>query len=298
MEKLIKPSITSHFNKVGGIFFPGSKPYFKQVEKGINIIQSFGIKLKYHPLEDEISFSETERINSIVNMLNDPEIGFLIAARGGYGTLPLLKHLDPHLFISHPKVIIGHSDVGFLLLYLVKEANLITFHGPMISDLEKIEQKSLVSLINLLKGRPTKNITIPSAYILKEGHVEGRLLGGNLTILTHLALTPYLPSFEGTILFIEDINEAPYRIDRMITALTYAGIFDKISGLILGEFINCGKEEEIFHIIKNRLKDFTFPIIGRFPIGHGRNNYTLPLGVEAKLSTKDKTLYLLEQPFL
>lgn len=252
---------------------------------GIRILAELGFQTRIPPKknrQDYLACSDQERLDFFHDLWQDQKVAAIMAVRGGYGCLRLIDDIDFELIRERNKILIGFSDVTVLLNVLHCQTGLITFHGPMLTTMAATDKKSIQELFKRLTSRDPASLTANQVEILKPGSARGRLLGGNLTTLTHLLSTPYEPSFTDAILFLEDIGEHPYRIDRMLTQLKLAGKIDKISGLILGGFDNCGDIQLIWKRILE-LFEADIPIWANFPAGHGKQNITLPIGVEVKM---------------
>jgi len=217
---------------------------------------------------------------------SDPEIKALWAARGGYGAnllLPLLSSLD----IPGPRIVIGSSDVSYLLWHLLDRRDMVVFYGPMAYSTLAEKRDNRDNLIQVLSGAYS-GLQIPG-QVLKEGRVKAPVTGGCLTNLVSLIGTPYFPRVEGRILLLEDVGERPYRLDRMFWQLLESGIFQKVKGLLLGQFPQCFKDEaEKAHLL-GRLLTYLgksdIPVIYDLPFGHGHNLHTLPLGLTVLIDT-------------
>ena len=221
----------------------------------------------------------------------------IIAARGGYGCARLLPLLDFELIRRHPKILIGFSDLTVLLAAVGRETGLITFHGPMLTTLPRSDRASQEAFCNLLLGRPETEIRAKGLEILRAGEAQGRLLPGNLTNLVHMTATPLEPDYAGRILVLEDIGEAPYRIDRLLTHLAASGRLKKIAGLVLGGFDQCGDLQLIWQRALDLTADRPIPVWANFPAGHGASNRILPLGAEASLDSSSGRLRIQSQLF-
>ena len=227
-------------------------------------------------------------------MFSDKEIQAVFCARGGYGTMRLLSGIDYDLILENPKILVGYSDVTALLSAVFKKTGLTVFHGPMVqgfADRNKTTRSHLFQLLS--SGRATLNGD-GQTRTLFPGKATGRLMGGNLTLLCHLLGTPYFPDLNQDLLFIEDRGESLYRIDRMLTHLELSGRLEQISGLIAGRFDQCGEEEAIDRLLKDRLARLNIPVLTDFPAGHGPDNLAWPLGIKSELDADDKTVKLLE----
>ena len=253
---------------------------------GISFLTDLDFKIRLPPNSDRrfpyLAGSDQYRLDCFHGLWRDPKISAIMAIRGGYGCLRLIDAIDLDLIKKHPKILVGFSDVTVLLNGLYRHTGLITFHGPMLTTLAGMDKESIEKFLLCLTHRETPALRPNRLKILRRGTARGRLLGGNLTILSHLIGTSYEPSLTDSILFIEDIGEQPYRIDRMLTQLKLAGRLKGIRGLILGDFTNCGNIEQIWDRVLELL-DRSIPIWADFPVGHGEHNMTLPLGVEVKM---------------
>jgi muramoyltetrapeptide carboxypeptidase len=229
--------------------------------------------------------------------LGDSHIKALVAARGGYGALRLLDHLDLDLFSAHPKVLVGFSDLTVLQLELWRRFNLVTFSGPMIAgtQLAKLDEATRAAYFaTLMETTPPPPLAGLDTRPLLFGVAEGTLLGGNLTLLVHMAAAGRLPSLSGAILLIEDVNEPPYRLDRMLTALRLGGHLDGVRGIAAGMFGEAIEDVIVDTILMDRLGDLGVPIVVGLDIGHGARNRLVPIGVQVRLSTAPPAVTFLE----
>ena len=249
--------------------------------KGEAILHEFGFRTKTLTPQAQLPFlagSDSERLEIFQTLWKDPEVKAIMAIRGGYGTLRLLGQLDFDLFSEIPKTLIGFSDISGLLNVITAKTGLITFHGPNLTTLAHTEKHSLeIMLHNLMHPLPPP-LKTPNLEIIRPGNAEGTLVGGNLATLTHLLGTPFQPQWDKSILFLEDVGEAPYRIDRFLTQLVMSGVVNNIKGLILGEFRGCGEQEVIWQRLEELTHEADIPLWANFPVGHGQENQTLAIG--------------------
>lgn len=240
--------------------------------------------------------SDRERVADLEDMFRNPDIRAIFAARGGYGSGRLLPHLDLGLVRGHPKIFVGYSDLTFLLTHLVQAAELVAFHGPMVMGLAQ-HPDGTRRLLSLLGGDRT-DWNLHAAEIMQPGTAEGVLVGGCLSALVASLATPYEIQTAGRLLLIEDVNEKPYRIDRMLTQLRQAGKLDAVAGVIFGEMAGCTAEPDesmtVWDVIRQAFAGVTYPVAVGLPTGHGRGAVTLPLGIRARLA--GERLTLLESP--
>ncbi|UFH30552.1 LD-carboxypeptidase [Chryseobacterium sp. C-71] len=271
-----------------------------QLEKGIKLIKSKGFQPVlgenlYTKFSNGYNYAGTEeqRTKDINWALNDSEISAIWASRGGYGCQHLIENLNLKGFTKNPKWYIGYSDNTVIQSYLLKKG-FASIHGQTIKTSSfGVTDESYDLTFNILKGKPLK-YTLKSNHFNKEGNVEGELVGGNLALIYALLGTKYSFDFKDKILFIEDIGENFYALDRMIMSLELAGIFTKIKGLIIGGMTNMGDEKEnkqyeesfdefAYKLISDRISKYKFPTVFAFPNGHIHNNIPLILGAEVSL---------------
>ena len=207
---------------------------------GLRILEKNGFRVKYSQnllnAKGYLAGSDQERSEEFNRLWSAPEVKALVAARGGYGSMRMLDLIDMKLIRKKPKILIGFSDLTVLLAAIYKETGLVTYHGPVVTTLASINKQSQTSFFNALAGKKTDLLKPARIQILKKGRAKGILLGGNLTTLVHMIGTPYELPWQDAILFIEDIDESPYRLDRLLTHLDRAGCLQKINGFILGSF--------------------------------------------------------------
>lgn len=288
---MIKPKRANPGDKVG-IFLPSSSIKEDFRKKGLLEVKSLGFEVievdDIYSNKNYYAKGAEQTYNDLVHLFNDEEVSVIWSARGGYGANYLIEYLNENGFYEFkPKIIMGSSDVSYLLWHFLDKFNTVVFYSPMVfsSIAEKrYDKKQLVKIITgdydemLIKGD-----------VLIEGKVKGVVTGGCLTNFVSLLGTEYLPDINNKVLFLEDVGEEGYRLDRMFWQLERAGIFQKIKGLVLGEFVKCFIDERdrdiFFNNLINRLSKYDFPIIHNLPIGHGDYVKTLPLGIEIEIDT-------------
>ena len=237
-------------------------------------------------------------------MFADAGVQGILCIRGGYGAMRLVDALDYDLIRRHPKVFIGYSDVTALHLALARRAGLVTFHGPMVTALAKDDGGALRALLRAVTrpeplGRIVNPPDGPMIETLVPGVAEGVLMGGNLALITALLGTPYLPSFEGAVLFIEDIVDHAYRLDRKLVHLRLASVLRDVVGIVVGECRLRAEPTEPALTIRQILEDLVVPMgkpaIFGLACGHGAHHLTLPLGVRTRLDAT-RGILSLEEP--
>jgi len=246
---------------------------------------------------------------------NDPKIKAIFPGTGGYGTTRILDQLDYNIIKNNPKILIGFSDITGLHLAINKMTDMVTFHTP--SPMYGLGSKGNLSPISdhyfwqaIEKDNPngyTIDVKLfelgESVITLHGGKSKGDLIGGNLSLINTLMGTPYEIETDGKILFIEDVGEAPYRIDRYLSQLKLAGKFDHVAGIILGKFTRRATEPPddensftMMDVLEYYFSDLGIPVLANFPIGHYKYNITFPIGVMAELDADKQTIHILDNP--
>jgi len=236
---------------------------------------------------------DDRRAVELNSWLRDPEVKAILFARGGYGTSRIVDRLDFTALRRRPKAIAGFSDLTVLLLAATQRAGIAVFHGPMLvgAGQGKDGERDMARLLALLAGKPG-----PRAHrglrALRPGRVRAALTGGNLSLLAHSIGTPFQVATRGRILFVEEIGEAPYRIDRLVRQLQFAGVFRGVAGVVLGQFpgIKRGDRRAVAGLFLEALGNRAVPVVSGFPAGHNSPNRALPFGVPATLDADEGTL--------
>jgi len=239
------------------------------------------------------------RLAELVAGLRNPEARAIIMARGGYGLLRILAGIEPDLLRSAAKPIVGFSD-GTLLLAQAARAGAASIHGPVVTQLGRLPREDHEALFAALE-QPDARVLLSGLQALVTGRATGPLLGGNLEVFSRMLGTPYLPDLRGAILFFEDVGERPYRLDRLLTQLELAGVFQAAAGIVAGEFIGCDEPASsgltsctASQVLRERLGRLRIPVVLGAPIGHGRRNRALPYGTRVELDANAGTLSALE----
>lgn len=271
-----------------GIIAPASPVTPDEIRPAIDIIRQEGYRiLEGIHLYDKKSYlagKDEDRVSDLHEMFRNREVRAVLCARGGYGTPRLLDMIDYEIIRENPKIFTGYSDITALLLAIHFRTGLTVWHGPMLKGIEGREN-NLIKLLKHLSSGDNINYSLDGKAVLKKGKSRGVVIGGNLSLISSMIGTSFLPSLKGAILFLEDRGEPLYKVDRMLTHLKLTGAFDNISGLIAGEFQDCGDMEEIRQLL---LKNFSgnYPVYTGFPAGHGKENYPIPFGLNAELDTE------------
>jgi muramoyltetrapeptide carboxypeptidase len=294
-RKLILPSRLMPGDRIG-IAAPASHFGRKALQEGVEIIETSGYQVDLGPQlfarHGYLAGRDEVRAADLHRLFRDPQIKAIFCARGGYGTMRLLPYLDWALIRDHPKIFLGFSDITVLLNLFCQRSGMITYHGPLVTELGQISEESRSALFHALSTSEDLILRPISGAVLQSGRAEGGLAGGNLTLLCSLLGTPYEPRIEGHLLFIEDRGEVLYRIDRMLWQLKLAGWFQRIRGLILGHFTDCGEMEAIHELVADLTRGSGIPVMAGFGIGHEDPNQTLPIGNRAALDTARGELWI------
>lgn len=287
----------------------------RDIEYAADIVRSLGYRVKpgehLFRRSQYLAGSDRERAADVNSMFADPGVDAIFCLRGGYGALRILPMLDYELIARNPKVLLGYSDITALLNAIHTRTGLVTFHGPIaaqdFSDYTLEEFRRI-----LVRAESPTSLGAPPPFEAQPGRAErenrisrfrggrarGPLLGGNLSLLCKLLGTPYEPEFRGRILFLEDVEEAPYRIDGMLTQLWLAGKLGEVAGIAFGKFTDTDIDENTFsveHVIRDRCNDLAVPVVRGLMIGHVDDQTVVPLGAMAELDGDRGSLTLVGQ---
>ena len=311
----VKPSRLTYGDTIG-IIAPASAPRDPlSIDRSVAVLKRLGFKTKLAPnirkRQGFIAGTDRERARDLMGMFADPKVKAIICLRGGYGTSRLLPLLDYQTIRANPKIFVGYSDITSLQCAFLARSNLVSFHGPMLNS--DFARKSLPDftlqsfLKTLMRVSPPGNIcegyNRKTIAILRRGLVSGPLIGGNLSLLCAALGTPYQPSFKNCILFFEDLDEAPYRFDRMLTQLLNAGLLQQVRGIAIGINANCQDpkarnareyRQTLEDVFRDRLHPLKVPIVMGLPFGHIPLKATLPVGVRVTLDALKGDLIIAE----
>ncbi|MBU6505438.1 MAG: LD-carboxypeptidase [Betaproteobacteria bacterium] len=280
-------------------------------ERGYHIVEAPHVRNRW----EYFAGTDYERLNDFHAMVRDPDIDVIMAARGGYGITRLLPAIDFQAVAASRKIIVGFSDVTALHLGLLAQQGMVTFAGPMACpDFGHHNRSPLheAHFEGMLQAERHLSPAIKMPFTASDGEaghllraqigagIEGTLWGGNLSLVAHLAGTPYLPHLEDGILFLEEVNEEPYKIERMLLQLAHAGILKKQRAILLGQFNRCeptaaSAAPYTFKSVVDFLKGWVHvPILQNLPFGHVRDKLTLPVGGHAHITLQDERHYRIE----
>ncbi len=294
-----------------GLVSPASAPSSSEViEKGVHYLERLGYKVKVGrhatKVHGYLAGTDDQRADDLNEMIRDPSVKAIIAVRGGYGSARILSLIDFKALKSQPKIIVGYSDITALQLAIWSRAKLVTFSGPMAGvemwdNIDPYTEEHFWRIVTSnAKVGLLSNPSEDPLTILRKGKATGRILGGNLAVLTALFGTNYVPNYKDVILVLEDVDEAPHRIDRMLTQLEQSKVLSKIAGLVFGKFIDCVPTDaskphltigQVLTAVAQRVR---VPVLGNFQYGHLPKKLTLPMGVRARLDAENGSFEVLE----
>lgn len=293
-----------------GVIAPAGPGSPEQAAAGLAWLEQAGFRIKQGAtVSQELGYlagPDALRAADLNAMFADPAVDGIICLRGGYGTMRLLELLDYDLIRQNPKVFVGYSDITALHTSIGQRAGLVTFHGPMVaSDLGKevspytweyfLQAVTAPAPLGLLVNPPLA----PAPEFIVPGTAAGPLAGGNLSLLAATLGTPYELDTTGKILCLEDVGEAPYRIDRLLTQLSLAGKLQAAAGIVFDVCADCEAEAKppsftVAEVLAERLGNLGKPVLINLHFGHTADKATLPLGVNATLRTEDGGLVITE----
>lgn len=326
---LIKPPRLQPGDTIG-LVTPATFITEDQLRKSIESYEKFGFKVQYSPnmlvRKGYLAGTDEQRAEDLMSMFADKNIKGIFCGRGGYGCGRILPHIDFDVIRNNPKVFVGYSDITALLYAIFGKTGLVCFHGPMGgSDYNDyttthfrniiMEPTDTIALQNEVSVElpidsveeflEENNKVLPDKMLtITPGVAEGPLVGGNLSLMAALNGTAYDLDFSGKLVFLEDVGEAPYRIDRMLTQLLQtAGKLQEVAGIVLGRFNDCEADDmdrslSLYETLHDRLAGLGIPVMYGLSFGHIDKNLTLPFGVRARLDTETQTLTLLESAVL
>lgn len=302
----LKPGMTI------GLVAPAS-PIFEadRRDAAVQLLESFGFSVRRGETMDAVDFcyagNHALRARDLQNMFLDDSIDAVVCLRGGYGSARLLPLLDFSAIARHPKPFVGFSDITALHTALQEKCGFITFHGPMPGVMDPIglrEPRAQKQWLEVLSGSAPRVAANPDGEPfagIGRRSVSGRLIGGNLSTLTSLIGTPWEPHWDGCLLLLEDVAERSDRLDGMLAQLKAVGVFERINGLVLGDFsryegMTTPRKLPLNRIFQETLPE-DLPVLYRLHAGHGRDRMTLALNARYRLDPRSAALTLLESPF-
>lgn len=317
-RRMIKPKRLRAGDTVA-VIAPSSGVSAETFDRAVQKMQSLGFRTKEganaRKIDGFLAGTDAERLADLHRTFADKEIDAVFSVRGGYGASRLLPKVDYNLIRRNPKIFVGFSDITALHLAISQNTGLVTFHGAGAASInsEYTEKHLFDVLMNPVARYKIESSAFNQAReedtyktrIIRAGRSSGRLVGGNLSLLAALAGTPFgLKSLRGKLLFIEDVNERPYRLDRMLTQLRQSADFRGVSGVAVGICDGCDAPRgdtdtpTAADVFKERLGDLGIPVIYGLSFGHIREQFCLPVGISAEINTTDLSITLLEPAVL
>jgi muramoyltetrapeptide carboxypeptidase len=315
ISRLLKPERLQPGDVVGVVAPASAPPDPGAVDRAAAALQRLGFKPKLgrhvRARKGFLAGDDRERAADLMRMFTDRRVRGIVCLRGGYGAARLLDRLNYGDIRRNPKVFAGYSDITTLHCALARRARLVSFHSPMLNEGLGAESFPAFSnqsfLRNVCEPQPSGSLcagyTGRTVRIVRRGVAEGRLMGGNLSVLMTTIGTPVQPQFRGRLLFIEDVGEKPYRLDRMLTHLLNAGLLQQVVGVAVGSTQDCedpaaaaSKEyrQSVADVFKERLGTLGVPVVTGLPFGHQPINATIPVGVRARLDGNAGDLIITE----
>ncbi len=285
-----------------GVIAPAGAVYEDLLAKGVRALEARGFRVVLAEgilaRKGYLAGSEQQRAETLKRFFLRDDIAAIFCARGGFGSIQLLPALDPELIRAHPKIFVGFSDVTALLNWMSQRCGVVAFHGPMVAVEFAGELEGGVSsgFWDALTGK-RRLWQINGSGVLRGGApVRGALAGGCLSVLVTTLGTPYEIDTAGKIVFLEDVGERPYRIERMLTHLRMAGKLDDVAGVVTGAFNDCetGAERDVTEVLADVFADAPYPVVTGLPCGHATPNTLLPIGLNAELDGRNGVLMLVE----
>lgn len=316
---IIKPDRLHYGDKVG-LAAPAWLITEDDLKLSIQRVRELGFEPVYSDRilgkQGYFSGTDRERAEDFNNMIKNPEVKAVIFVNGGYGCARILDLVDYDAVRKNPKIIMGFSDCTALINAIYDRTGLVTFHGPIGRTLHQDYNRRQ---FERLAVSPTDKCTIESSdgdlqksagnktfdrYTITSGKAQGKLTGGNLTVVCSMMGTPYQLDLQGKIVMIEDIGEEPYRIDRMLTQLIASGELSKAAGIVFGICKGCDRTDRsvapnsftLRQVIEDRIRPLNIPAVYGLSFGHNENNFTFPIGLSAELDADKMTLTLMEMP--
>jgi muramoyltetrapeptide carboxypeptidase len=297
--------------EVIGIISPASSPEDPiLVNRGIRYLESLGYRIELGKNRNKnrgyLAGTDEERVEDLHQMFKNKNVKAIFCLRGGYGAFRLLDKINYNLIKKYPKIFVGFSEITSLQMAFLRKANLITFAGPMVvpnfsKNVSKYTEENFWRLIT--SSKKVGKLEFPESNKLPNispGISTGRLVGGNLAVFVSLIGTEFLPDLKDKILFLEDVGEYPYKIDRMMNQLRLNKVFKKIKGIILGRFVDCFEHDPnkktltLSEVMNDYLSGIKVPSIYTFPHGHIKDFITLPVGIRTKLNATKGLVEIIE----
>ena len=303
-KTIIKPPRLNLGDTVG-LISPAGIVDSADVEEAKQVFSTLGLKVKFgrHILDryGYLAGKDRNRARDVNAMFADKSVKAIIAMRGGWGSNRILPLLNYNSIRAHPKIILGYSDFTSIYLAINARSGLITFHGAVAtSTWNNFTWKYIKSILFNAQAVTMNNtlITKLRREVITPGKAKGTLIGGNLSVINSMLGSSYLPTWKGSILFIEDIGEDVYRVDRMLTQLKIAGILNQLSGFVFGQCTRCSPGDEasltLMQVLQEHIRPLNIPAWYGSMIGHIRDKFTLPIGIKVEIDANAGIIKMLE----
>lgn len=285
-----------------GVVAPAGCVNDELLSAGVKALHQEGFQVELapgvHASKGYLAGDDEKRAQDLEGFFCRADLDAIFCARGGFGSVQLIPHLTERIR-SYPKIFAGYSDVTSLLNWLLQSCGMVTFHAPMVAmDFARgLSPRSRDHLWGTLTGQKWR-WKIEVGEVVRSGMAEAEMLGGCLSVVVTTLGTPYEIDTAGKMLFLEDVGEKPYRVERMLTHLKMAGKLNGLAALVFGDFIQCDGEgsRDVRAIIGELFHEAPYPVVMGIPAGHGRENLALPFGVKLALDGDAGTLSLIESP--
>ncbi len=292
LKKNDKVIIVSPSGSIDPLFIDGARSVLESW--GLNVYESRYARAKMGRFCGTVE----QRITDLQQAMDDPDIKMIFCSRGGYGIVHLLEKLNFTEILKHPKWLVGYSDITALHMAF-SQKGLLSLHAPMARHLTEDADDTASQYLKKQLFEGDQNYEIPVHPLNRNGIAEGYLWGGNLAVLTGLVGTLLVNVADNTILFIEDIGEGAYKIDRMMWQLKLSGILSRLSGLVVGQFADCEEDPlmyaTIYESVKEMVAEYDYPVAFNFPVGHVKDNYPLVYSRKTKLEISARNVLLITQ---
>ncbi|MBS4033394.1 MAG: LD-carboxypeptidase [Ignavibacterium sp.] len=317
-KSVIKPKRLKTGDTIG-LVAPGSYISELELKDSIKNLEELGFKVVYTEKillqNGYFSGTDEQRAEDLINMFKRNEVAGIVCTRGGYGCARILPLLDYDIIEDNPKVLIGYSDITALHYGIFRKTGLITFHGPV--SISTFNEFSVNNFKNVLMN-PSNEIVFENSnsgedenpygvVSIAEGKKKGKLIGGNLSIAVSLIGTEFDVDYDDAIIYLEEVGEEPYRIDRMLTQMIQSEKFEDANGVAMGIFRKCepkitdpsfSKSFSLMDVLQDRLGNLKVPVVYGMSFGHIKDKFTIPFGVEAELDSEKQTITLMESPVI
>lgn len=308
--KIIKPAKLKTGDVIG-IIAPASAPVDPtKLENGIRYIEKNGYRVELgnnvSKINGYLAGTDQERADDLNSMFKNKDVKAIICLRGGYGASRILDKINYKLIRSNPKILVGYSEITALQMAILQKSGLVTFAGPMVAtdfgnEITPYTEDFFWRIISSSKkiGR-LKYPDNEKLVSITKGGASGRIIGGNLSVFAALTGTEYFPDLKGRILMFEEVDELPYKVDRLLNQLRLLKVFKQIKGIILGRFVDCNEHDTskrtltLGEVMEDYMKDLKIPVLYTFPHGHIKDKVTVPFGINVKMNASKGFVEYLE----